>query len=106
MSSDALAPYRRLTIKIGSALLVDGKTGKLRALRRERHQRILAHADLRGEVLDLIAGLAERLPEPDNATAARRARRAPCRRIQAPERGFTHIAQRHEVAANLVRVSH
>src|SRR5690606_40075478 len=28
---DALAPYRRLTIKIGSALLVDGKTGKLRA---------------------------------------------------------------------------
>ena len=31
MSSDALAPYRRLTIKIGSALLVDGKTGKLRA---------------------------------------------------------------------------
>ncbi len=27
---DALAPYRRLTIKIGSALLVDGKTGKLR----------------------------------------------------------------------------
>ena len=31
MSNDALAPYRRLTIKIGSALLVDGKTGKLRA---------------------------------------------------------------------------
>ena len=31
MSSDALAPYRRLTIKIGSALLVDGKTGRLRA---------------------------------------------------------------------------
>ena len=29
--SNALAPYRRLTIKIGSALLVDGKTGKLRA---------------------------------------------------------------------------
>ncbi len=28
---DALAPYRRLTIKIGSALLVDGKKGKLRA---------------------------------------------------------------------------
>lgn len=28
--SNALAPYRRLTIKIGSALLVDGKTGKLR----------------------------------------------------------------------------
>ncbi|WP_421762101.1 glutamate 5-kinase [Devosia sp.] len=28
---NALAPYRRLTIKIGSALLVDGKTGKLRA---------------------------------------------------------------------------
>ncbi|MFY8031879.1 MAG: glutamate 5-kinase [Devosia sp.] len=27
---NALAPYRRLTIKIGSALLVDGKTGKLR----------------------------------------------------------------------------
>ncbi|HVX81208.1 MAG TPA: glutamate 5-kinase [Devosiaceae bacterium] len=27
---DALGPYRRLTIKIGSALLVDGKTGKLR----------------------------------------------------------------------------
>ena len=26
-----LAPYRRLTIKIGSALLVDGKTGKLRS---------------------------------------------------------------------------
>lgn len=29
--ANALAPYRRLTIKIGSALLVDGKTGKLRA---------------------------------------------------------------------------
>ena len=29
--TDALAPYRRLTIKIGSALLVDGKKGKLRA---------------------------------------------------------------------------
>jgi glutamate 5-kinase len=29
--SNALAPYRRLTIKIGSALLVDGTTGKLRA---------------------------------------------------------------------------
>ncbi len=29
--SNALAPYRRLTVKIGSALLVDGKTGKLRA---------------------------------------------------------------------------
>jgi len=28
---NALAPYRRLTIKIGSALLVDGKTGKLRS---------------------------------------------------------------------------
>ena len=28
---NALAPYRRLTIKIGSALLVDGTTGKLRA---------------------------------------------------------------------------
>ena len=28
---NALAPYRRLTIKIGSALLVDGNTGKLRA---------------------------------------------------------------------------
>jgi glutamate 5-kinase len=27
---NALAPYRRLTIKIGSALLVDAKTGKLR----------------------------------------------------------------------------
>ena len=31
MSANALAPFRRLTIKIGSALLVDGKTGKLRA---------------------------------------------------------------------------
>jgi len=30
-TQDALAPYRRITIKIGSALLVDGKTGKLRA---------------------------------------------------------------------------
>ncbi len=29
--SDALAPYRRLTLKIGSALLVDGKAGRLRA---------------------------------------------------------------------------
>ena len=29
--SNALAPYKRLTIKIGSALLVDGETGKLRA---------------------------------------------------------------------------
>jgi glutamate 5-kinase len=29
--ADALAPYRRLTIKIGSALLVDGRTGRLRA---------------------------------------------------------------------------
>ncbi len=29
--TNPLAPYRRLTIKIGSALLVDGKTGKLRA---------------------------------------------------------------------------
>ncbi|HVW92469.1 MAG TPA: glutamate 5-kinase [Devosia sp.] len=29
--TDALSPYKRLTIKIGSALLVDGKTGKLRA---------------------------------------------------------------------------
>jgi glutamate 5-kinase len=28
---NALAPYRRITIKIGSALLVDGKTGKLRS---------------------------------------------------------------------------
>ena len=28
--TNALAPYRRLTIKIGSALLVDGKSGKLR----------------------------------------------------------------------------
>jgi glutamate 5-kinase len=28
---NALAPYKRLTIKIGSALLVDSKTGKLRA---------------------------------------------------------------------------
>ena len=28
---NALAPYRRLTVKIGSALLVDGTTGKLRA---------------------------------------------------------------------------
>jgi len=31
MSANALAPYKRLTIKIGSALLVDGKTGKLRS---------------------------------------------------------------------------
>lgn len=31
MSANALAPYKRLTIKIGSALLVDGKTGRLRA---------------------------------------------------------------------------
>lgn len=31
MSANALRPYRRLTIKIGSALLVDGKTGKLRS---------------------------------------------------------------------------
>jgi glutamate 5-kinase len=30
-SPDALAPFRRLTIKIGSALLVDGQTGRLRA---------------------------------------------------------------------------
>lgn len=29
--TDALAPYRRLTIKIGSALLVEGATGRLRA---------------------------------------------------------------------------
>ena len=29
-ATDALAPYRRITIKIGSALLVDGATGKLR----------------------------------------------------------------------------
>ncbi|RYE45367.1 MAG: glutamate 5-kinase [Hyphomicrobiales bacterium] len=29
--TNALAPYRRITIKIGSALLVDGTTGKLRA---------------------------------------------------------------------------
>jgi glutamate 5-kinase len=29
--TNALAPYKRITIKIGSALLVDGKTGKLRA---------------------------------------------------------------------------
>lgn len=29
MSANALAPYRRITIKIGSALLVD-KAGKLR----------------------------------------------------------------------------
>ena len=29
--TDALAPYRRITIKIGSALLVDGRTGKLRS---------------------------------------------------------------------------
>jgi glutamate 5-kinase len=28
--SDALSPFRRITIKIGSALLVDSKTGKLR----------------------------------------------------------------------------
>ena len=28
--SDALAPFKRITIKIGSALLVDGKLGKLR----------------------------------------------------------------------------
>ena len=28
--ADALAPYKRLTIKIGSALLVDQKTGQLR----------------------------------------------------------------------------
>lgn len=31
MSLDALGSYRRLTVKIGSALLVDGQTGKLRA---------------------------------------------------------------------------
>jgi glutamate 5-kinase len=31
MSLDALGAYRRLTVKIGSALLVDGKTGKPRA---------------------------------------------------------------------------
>lgn len=31
MSANALAPYKRLTIKIGSALLVGGKTGKLRS---------------------------------------------------------------------------
>jgi glutamate 5-kinase len=31
MSANALAPYKRLTIKIGSALLVDGKTGRLRS---------------------------------------------------------------------------
>lgn len=31
MSANALAPYKRLTIKIGSALLVDGKAGTLRA---------------------------------------------------------------------------
>lgn len=30
-AENALAPYRRLTIKIGSALLVDAETGKLRA---------------------------------------------------------------------------
>ena len=30
MSANALAPFKRLTIKIGSALLVD-KTGRLRA---------------------------------------------------------------------------
>ena len=30
LATDALAPYRRITIKIGSALLVDGTTGKLR----------------------------------------------------------------------------
>jgi len=29
--SNALAPFRRLTVKIGSALLVDGRTGKLRS---------------------------------------------------------------------------
>ncbi|MEO5805051.1 glutamate 5-kinase [Devosia sp.] len=29
--TNALAPYKRLTIKVGSALLVDGKTGKLRS---------------------------------------------------------------------------
>jgi len=31
MSADALAPYRRLTVKIGSALLVDGRSGRLRS---------------------------------------------------------------------------
>ena len=31
MSANALLPYKRLTIKIGSALLVDGKTGRLRS---------------------------------------------------------------------------
>jgi glutamate 5-kinase len=30
IAGDALAPFRRITIKIGSALLVDGATGKLR----------------------------------------------------------------------------
>ena len=30
IADDALAPFRRITIKIGSALLVDGATGKLR----------------------------------------------------------------------------
>jgi glutamate 5-kinase len=30
--TDALAPYKRLTVKIGSALLVDAATGKLRTL--------------------------------------------------------------------------
>jgi glutamate 5-kinase len=31
LSADVLASYRRLTVKIGSALLVDGETGRLRA---------------------------------------------------------------------------
>ena len=29
-AGDALAPFRRITVKIGSALLVDGSTGRLR----------------------------------------------------------------------------
>jgi len=46
MTANALAPYKRLTIKIGSALLVD-KTGKLRAA---------WLADLASDIADLKAG--------------------------------------------------
>jgi len=50
--TDALAPYRRLTVKVGSALLVDGNTGKLRAT----WLKSLAEdiAGLRGEGRDVV----------------------------------------------------
>ncbi len=93
LMSNALAPYRRLTIKIGSALLVDGKTGQAahRLARRagRRSRRAARQGRLAGDRL-VRRHRAGPAPAQSRCQGAA-ARPEPGRRQRRPDRAFAGL---------------